>query len=434
MNIWLCNISGGILGYAQFPQSPLGGMGCNAQAAATDGVVFLYNSIGKSAITGFTGPYNEGRTATHEIGHWLGLRHIWGDGGCTVDDYCNDTPEAGAPNYGCPAGTNSCGTSALNNVAVTVLPSATVPGSITGPISVCENVSGIVYTVPVVTGAISYNWTAPVGGTIVSGQGTNSAVIDFGTTTGAVQVTQTDACGTSLPSILSVIVNAIPSLPAVSVVDSCCTSDLTAIGTSLLWSTTETTPVITVTTAGIYTVTQTVNGCTSLAASISAAPFNAPSVTFASLNDVCINAPIVTLTGGIPAGGTYSGIAVTAGQFDPFTAGFGTFAINYNYTDENGCSGNATQNISVGCAGLDETSGNVLSIYPNPTSGQFTILSSLELISEINVYDEMGRLIQVISKNENQVNVDLSLCAEGVYSLEIETATGKFRERIILNK
>jgi len=108
MNIWLCNISGGILGYAQFPQSPLGGMGCNTPNAATDGVVFLYSSIGKSSVTGFAGPYNEGRTATHEIGHWLGLRHIWGDGGCTVDDYCNDTPEAGAPNYGCPAGTNSC--------------------------------------------------------------------------------------------------------------------------------------------------------------------------------------------------------------------------------------------------------------------------------------------------------------------------------------
>ena len=108
MNIWLCNISGGILGYAQFPQSPLGGMGCGTPAAATDGVVFLYNSIGKSAVTGFTGVYNEGRTATHEIGHWLGLRHIWGDGGCTVDDFCNDTPEAAAANFGCPAGTNSC--------------------------------------------------------------------------------------------------------------------------------------------------------------------------------------------------------------------------------------------------------------------------------------------------------------------------------------
>jgi len=329
---------------------------------------------------------------------------------------------------------NSCGTSAGNNITVTVLPVATVPGSVTGPISVCENVTGIAYTVPVVAGAISYNWTAPVGGTIVSGQGTNIAVIDFGTTTGDIQVTQTDACGISQPSILSVTVNAIPSLPAVSVVDSCGTSDLTAIGTSLLWSTTETTPVITVTTAGTYTVTQTVNGCTSSVATISAAPFTPPSVTFATLNDVCINTPIVTLTGGFPAGGTYSGIAVAAGQFDPFAAGFGTFAINYNYTDENGCSGSATQNIFVGCAGLDENTGNILSIYPNPTSGQFTISSSVAIISQINVYDEMGRLVERVSKNENQVNIDLSQYANGIYSLEIETATGKSRERIILNK
>ena len=109
MNIWLAQMGSGLLGYAQFPTSPLGGMfDCASGGAnATDGVVFTYTSIGKSAVTGFGGQYNEGRTATHEIGHWLGLRHIWGDGGCTVDDYCNDTPLAGAANYGCPV-INSC--------------------------------------------------------------------------------------------------------------------------------------------------------------------------------------------------------------------------------------------------------------------------------------------------------------------------------------
>jgi len=108
MNIWIVNMSGGILGYAQFPTSSLGGMGCGSQNDLTDGVVFLSSSIGKSSVTGFPAPYNEGRTATHEIGHWLGLRHIWGDGGCSVDDYCNDTPLAAAANYNCPTGTNSC--------------------------------------------------------------------------------------------------------------------------------------------------------------------------------------------------------------------------------------------------------------------------------------------------------------------------------------
>ena len=46
-------------------------------------------------------PFNLGRITTHEVGHWLGLRHIWGDGDCLADDYCNDTPPAEAPNNTC---------------------------------------------------------------------------------------------------------------------------------------------------------------------------------------------------------------------------------------------------------------------------------------------------------------------------------------------
>ncbi len=107
MNIWICELSGGVLGYAQFPTTAIGGMGCGAQSVVTDGVVFTTTSIGKSAVTGNPGPYNEGRTATHEVGHWLGLRHIWGDGACGVDDFCSDTPLSDAANFGCPT-TNSC--------------------------------------------------------------------------------------------------------------------------------------------------------------------------------------------------------------------------------------------------------------------------------------------------------------------------------------
>jgi hypothetical protein len=90
LNIWVCNIGGGILGYAQFPGGP----------AATDGVVISPQYFGR---TGYVqAPFNKGRTATHEVGHWLNLRHIWGDGNCSVDDFVSDTPVAGAPNYGCP--------------------------------------------------------------------------------------------------------------------------------------------------------------------------------------------------------------------------------------------------------------------------------------------------------------------------------------------
>ena len=92
LNLWVCNMSGGILGYAQFP----GG------TAATDGVVILYSAFGTTGTA--TAPFNKGRTATHEVGHWLNLRHIWGDDtNCTGSDLVADTPNQQAENYGCPA-------------------------------------------------------------------------------------------------------------------------------------------------------------------------------------------------------------------------------------------------------------------------------------------------------------------------------------------
>lgn len=89
LNIWVCNLSGGVLGFAQFP-------GGNA---ATDGVVLGYQYVGK---TGASYPYNKGRTATHEVGHWLNLRHIWGDANCG-NDQVTDTPTQQTANYGCPS-------------------------------------------------------------------------------------------------------------------------------------------------------------------------------------------------------------------------------------------------------------------------------------------------------------------------------------------
>ncbi len=96
LNIWSCDITGGILGYAQFP----GG------ADATDGVVIDYAYFGRGGSA--QAPFDLGRTGTHEVGHWLNLRHIWGDGGCSVDDFVSDTPLSDAPNYGCATGHVSC--------------------------------------------------------------------------------------------------------------------------------------------------------------------------------------------------------------------------------------------------------------------------------------------------------------------------------------
>lgn len=90
LNIWVCNIGGGILGYAQFP----GG------SASTDGVVVSPQYFGKQGYV--AAPFDKGRTTTHEVGHYLNLRHIWGDGRCKRDDFVSDTPNSDTPNYGCP--------------------------------------------------------------------------------------------------------------------------------------------------------------------------------------------------------------------------------------------------------------------------------------------------------------------------------------------
>jgi hypothetical protein len=90
LNLWVCTIGGGILGYAQFP----GG------ASSTDGVAIDSKYIGSTGTA--IAPFNLGRTATHEVGHWMNLRHIWGDATCG-SDLVSDTPTHNAANYGVPA-------------------------------------------------------------------------------------------------------------------------------------------------------------------------------------------------------------------------------------------------------------------------------------------------------------------------------------------
>lgn len=102
LNIWVCNLFGRSLGYSSLPGSQ----------ADRDGVVIQYNAFGTKGNV--VAPFNKGRTLTHEVGHWLGLKHLWGDASCG-DDGIADTPPQQSFNNGCPAFPHKSSCSINNN-------------------------------------------------------------------------------------------------------------------------------------------------------------------------------------------------------------------------------------------------------------------------------------------------------------------------------
>jgi Pregnancy-associated plasma protein-A/Secretion system C-terminal sorting domain len=98
LNVWVADLGGQLFGYGASPGSP----------SFRDGVAVHYQNFGRHANA--IAPYNLGRTLTHEIGHWLGLQHIWGNGGCDSTDGIDDTPSQDHPVTGCNLASVSCGT------------------------------------------------------------------------------------------------------------------------------------------------------------------------------------------------------------------------------------------------------------------------------------------------------------------------------------
>lgn len=314
--------------------------------------------------------------------------------------------------------TNTCGTSGLSTSSIVVnsIPAAPI-------FSVVNNCGNSVLTTSA-TGSLLWS----------TGETTNTITVLSG---GTYTLTQSIGLCTSGLSSANASPIAIPSIPVINVINSCGLSDLSTSATgTLVWSTNETSSAITVTTSGTYYVSQTVNGCISPVGTGVANPLLIPILDFTPIPDVCINSPAFVLTGGTPAGGNYSGVGVTSNQFDPSISGYGTYMIDYTYTDLNGCSASNQQSVTVGCADIDEEVINSIGIFPNPSNGLFTINANGLKIESAVIYDATGKLVKKVTNtlNGNELNFDLTDFAIGIYTVEIVSNVSITRNRIVLVK
>ena len=135
---------------------------------------------------------------------------------------------------------------------------------------------------------------------------------------------------------------------------------------------------------------------------------------------VCNTASPFTLTGGLPEGGTYAGAGVSGGNFNPATAGSSS-SITYTYVDGNGCSGSANASLQIqNCVGLSTNDLQAISIYPNPSSGIYTVqLNGEDVITDVVVIDMQGRVVQRIGAiNTQHATIDITNEPNGIYFLQ----------------
>ncbi|WP_341900397.1 PKD domain-containing protein [Fluviicola taffensis] len=187
-------------------------------------------------------------------------------------------------------------------------------------------------------------------------------------------------------------------------------------------------------TAGTYTVTNTIaaSGSCPMADDTYSVTINAlPTVALGNFSQVCVYNPAFALTGGTPAGGSYSGTGVSGGNFNPSTAGLGTKTITYAYTDANGCANTATNSIVVdACLGLGDNEIATISVYPNPTDGKLTLSNVVENTS-FNIVSVSGQVVLngVVSNTAN--TIDLSSFENGIYVLQLTQEQGLQTIRIV---
>lgn len=284
-----------------------------------------------------------------------------------------------------------CQSMMSGSVTVTMNPLPAAAGAITGPTDVCQNAT-VTYSTAAITNASTYTWSVPTWTTIVSGQGTSQITLFVNTAgvSGNITVMGQNACGGGAISSIAINVMAAPTVNATATPGNICAGNSTTInaggnGTSFVWSGGMTTQSAVVYPTGNTTYNVTVtgsNGCTT-SGNVSVTVHQLPTVTLTlPETNFCQNDQPITVTGGSPAGGTYTGNCIFNNQFVPSATTPGGYTVTYTYSDGYGCSGTASQDVVFNQAVLPvflnvpgpiyiNTPGFYLTGYVSPSGGTF---------------------------------------------------------------
>ena len=175
----------------------------------------------------------------------------------------------------------------------------------------------------------------------------------------------------------------------------------------------------TYTTAGTYTeVLVGPTGCDSIVTTQITID-SLPTVTLSALIDtLCVYSGAQVMTG-TPTGGSYSGAGMSGSNFSPNMAGVGTHTITYSYTGTNGCTGSNSVNVYVdACLSIEDQELSGLSVYPNPTQGEF-IIEGLTAGTNVVILDAIGRQVNQFTANSEIQTVVLENLQTGIYYVRV---------------
>jgi hypothetical protein len=382
-----------------------GANGCTAQSSP---VVVTVNTTPNATISA-SGPTTicQGDVVTLTAGG--GTNYTWSTGATT-----SSINVSIAGSYYCIVSNGSC-SDTTSAVTVTVNPAPTASISAGGPTTFCTG-GNVTLTA---ANANSYLWStgATTQAIIVSASGTYDCVV-----TGA------NGCTATSNSIsVTVVPPPTANISAGGPTTFCAGGNVTLYasgGTSYLWSTGATTSSIVVTQSGSYTVDVSNGSCGTTSSAINVTVNPLPNVQFSMGNDTsfCVFSNPLTLTGGSPAGGTYSGPGVVGNTFYPGAAGTGYVTLTYDYTDGNGCYSSANAIVYVDlCMGIDGTTQqNGILAYPNPATDYTTVRWSEANVSTLEVFDATGKLVYAENvEGKTTTQLDMNDWADGIYSVRL---------------